>query len=214
VSLRADVEAEFHETTIEVRSSLPGTEEPQKELLIVGHLCHPTPSANDNGSGSGGMLEMARALKRMVETGAIKPPRRTIRFLWVPEFAGTVPYIKAHLDRTRNTLAVINCDMIGENLAKTGGTFNITQTPESLPTYLNDVAVDFARVVEELNRKPERQRQPSGAPCSGNVTSVQRRLSAFPRMFTTVRSITPAWTRWTRSIRRSSGACRLSPWAR
>jgi aminopeptidase-like protein len=152
VSLRADVETEFHQTQVEALSvSMPGTEAPQKELLIVGHLCHPTPSANDNGSGSGGMLEMARALKRMVDTGAIAPPRRTIRFLWVPEFAGTVPYIKAHLDRTRNTLAVINCDMIGENLAKTGGMFNITQTPESLPTYLNDVAVHFAEVVEHLD---------------------------------------------------------------
>jgi len=154
VALRADVETEFHETNVEVLSvSMRGSEEPEKELLIVGHLCHPTPSANDNASGSGGMLEMARALKRLVDTGAVKPPKRTIRFLWVPEFAGTVPYIKAHLERTRNTLAVINCDMIGENLAKTGGAFNITQTPESLPTYLNDVAVHFARLVEGLNLK-------------------------------------------------------------
>jgi len=154
VALRADVDTEFHETNVEALSvSLPGSEEPQKEVLIVGHLCHPTPSANDNGSGSGGMLEMARALKRLVDRGVIKPPKRTVRFLWVPEFAGTVPYIKAHLDRTRNTRAVINCDMIGENLAKTGGTFNITQTPESLPTYLNDVAVHFAQLVDGLNLK-------------------------------------------------------------
>ncbi|HSK10926.1 MAG TPA: DUF4910 domain-containing protein [Vicinamibacterales bacterium] len=154
VVLQADVEAEFYETQVETLTvSLPGAEEPSKELLIVGHLCHPTPSANDNASGSGGMLEMARALKRLVDTGAIPRPRRTIRFLWVPEFAGTVPYIKAHLERTRNTLAVINCDMIGEDLAKTGGLFTITQTPESLPTYLNDVAIHFARLVEGLGLK-------------------------------------------------------------
>ena len=152
VVLKADVEAEFFETKVEtLTASLQGSEQPGQELLIVGHLCHPTPSANDNGSGSGGMLEMARALKRLVDTGAIPRPRRTIRFLWVPEFSGTVPYIKAHLDRTRGTLAVINCDMIGEDLAKTGGTFNITQTPESLPSYLNDVAVHFARLVEAMD---------------------------------------------------------------
>jgi aminopeptidase-like protein len=151
VVLRADVDAEFHETKVEALSvSLPGSEEPEKELLIVGHLCHPTPSANDNGSGSGGMLEMARALKQLVSSGAIPAPKRTIRFLWIPEFSGTVPYIKAHLARTRHTLAVINCDMIGEDLAKTGGLFTITQTPESLPTYLNDFAVHMASVVEGL----------------------------------------------------------------
>jgi hypothetical protein len=152
VTLRADVDTEFFETRIETLSvSFPGTDEPEKEVLIIGHLCHPSPSANDNASGSGGMLEIARALKRLVETGAIPAPRRTIRFLWVPEFNGTVPYIKTHLDRTRNTLAVINCDMIGEDLHKTGGTFNLVATPDSLPSYLNDVVVNFTRSIDALN---------------------------------------------------------------
>lgn len=149
VALHAKVEAEYYDSRIEVISaSLPGTEEPEKEVLIVGHLCHPRPSANDNASGSGGMLEMARALKKMVDQGLVPPPRRTIRFLWVPEFYGTVPYIRAHLERTRNTLSVINCDMIGEDLHLTGGMFTITCTPDSLPSYLNDVVVNFARVVQ------------------------------------------------------------------
>jgi len=152
VVLKALVEAEYYEGRIEVLSaSYPGSIEPEKEVLIVGHLCHPRPSSNDNASGSGGMLEMAGALRRMVDKGLINPPRRTIRFLWVPEFAGTIPYVLAHLERTRNTLSAINCDMIGEDLHKTGGAFNITCTPDSLPSYLNDVVVDFARLVEKLN---------------------------------------------------------------
>lgn len=152
VVLKADVEAEYYDTKVEVLSaSIPGSIEPEKEVMIIGHLCHPLPSANDNASGSGGMLEMARALKRMIDDGLIQPPKRTIRFLWVPEFAGTVPYIKAHLERTRNSLAVINCDMIGEDLHLTGGAFNITCTPDSLPTYLNDVVVNFTRLADGLN---------------------------------------------------------------
>jgi hypothetical protein len=152
VVLKAEVETEFFETKVEALSvSLRGTDEPEKEVMIVGHLCHPSPSANDNGSGSAGMLEIARALKRLVDTGAIPAPRRTIRFLWIPEFMGTVPYIKAHLDRTRNTLAAINCDMIGEDLHKTGGSFNIVATPDSLPSFLNDVVVNFTRAIDGLN---------------------------------------------------------------
>ncbi len=152
VVLKADVETEFFETQIETLSvSFPGTAEPEREVLVVGHLCHPSPSANDNASGSAGMLEIARALKRLVDSGALQAPRRTIRFLWVPEFYGTVPYIKAHLERTRNTLAAINCDMIGEDLHKTGGRFNIVTTPYSMPSYLNDVVVHFARTVEGLD---------------------------------------------------------------
>ncbi len=152
VILKAQVEAEYYDGKVKIlTAALPGTVQPEKEVMIIGHLCHPTPSANDNASGSGGMLEMARALKEMVHKGLIKAPKRTIRFLWVPEFAGTVPYIKAHLERTRNTLCVINCDMIGEDLHLTGGTFNITCTPDSMPSYLNDVVVNFTRLVERMN---------------------------------------------------------------
>lgn len=152
VVLKASVEAEHYESQVEVLSaSLPGSTEPEREVMIIGHLCHPLPSANDNASGSGGMLEMARALKKMVDKGLIEPPKRTIRFLWVPEFAGTVPYIKAYLERTRNTLSVINCDMIGEDLHLTGGTFNVTCTPDSMPSYLNDVTVNFTKLAERLN---------------------------------------------------------------
>lgn len=152
IVLKAKVEAEYYDGKVEVLSAaFPGSVEPEKEVMIIGHLCHPTPSANDNASGSGGMLEMARALKEMVDNKQIDPPKRTIRFLWVPEFAGTVPYIKAHLKRMKNTLSVINCDMIGEDLHLTGGTFNITCTPDSVPSYLNDVVVNFTKLADRLN---------------------------------------------------------------
>jgi len=151
VVLRAHVDSEFFETSVEALSaSLPGTDAAAGEILILGHLCHPQPSANDNASGSGGMLEIARALKALVESETLPAPRRTIRFLWIPEFAGTVPYIKAHLEQTRKTLAALNCDMIGEDLHLTGGMFTITATPDSNPDVLTDVAVHFARMVDDL----------------------------------------------------------------
>ncbi len=152
VVLKAKVEAEYYDSKIEVLSAaLPGSVEPEKEIMIIGHLCHPKPSANDNASGSGGMLEMARALKQLVDNKQIDSPKRTIRFLWVPEFAGTYPYIKAYLERMRNTLSVINCDMIGENFHLTGGIFNIICTPDSMPSFLNDVVVNFVKLAERLD---------------------------------------------------------------
>jgi len=155
VVLKADVETEFYKTNLEVlTAAFPGASEPDKEIMIIGHLCHPTPSANDNASGSGGMLEMARALKVLVDKGLLDAPKRTIRFVWVPEFNGTIPYIQAHLDRTRNTLAVINCDMIGEDFHKTSGMFGIFNTPDSMPSFLNDVMANFAGLVEGL--EPQR----------------------------------------------------------
>jgi len=41
--------------------------------------------------------------------------------------------------------------MIGEDLHLTGGTFNVTCTPDSMPSYLNDVTVNFTKLAERLN---------------------------------------------------------------
>ena len=152
IILKADVDVSYSQTRLEsLSAAFPGSVEPDREVMIIGHLCHPTPSANDNGSGSGGMLEMARALKAMVDKGLVDKPARTIRFVWVAEFNGAVPYVQAHLERTKNTLAVINCDMIGEDLHSTGGMFRIFRTPDSIPSFLNDITVNFAGLAEALN---------------------------------------------------------------
>lgn len=150
IVLKAEVASEFYPSRLAVLSAaFPGSVEPDKEIVLIAHLCHPTPSANDNASGSGGLMEMARALKVLVDKG-LAAPKRTIRFVWVPEFNGTMPYVLAHPERVRNTLAVINGDMIGEDLHKSGGVLNIFGTPDSVPSYLNDVAARCAGLVEKL----------------------------------------------------------------
>jgi aminopeptidase-like protein len=152
VVLRADVKTEFFPDQLEIlTATLRGSERPDEEVILVAHLCHPTPSANDNASGSGGLLETARALKRLVDAGGVPAPKRTIRFLWVPEFNGLMPYVLAHLERTRHALAAVNCDMIGEDLHLTGGMLNIFQTPDSRPSFLNDVMGNFAALAERLD---------------------------------------------------------------
>ena len=39
--------------------------------------------------------------------------------------------------------------MIGEDLHATGGTLRIFRTPDSVPSFLNDLAANFAGLVEE-----------------------------------------------------------------
>jgi len=92
VILKAKVEAEYYDGQVEILTAvLPGSVDPQKEVMIIGHLCHPAPSANDNASGSGGMLEMARALKVMVDRGEIAPLRGRFVFSGFPSLAGHIP---------------------------------------------------------------------------------------------------------------------------
>jgi len=96
--------------------------------------------ANDNKSGSAAILEVARVLNKLIAEGRIPRPKRTIRFLWAPEFSGTIPWIKANREIIERTLCDINMDMVGEWLSKNKG--DLRQSPlrqrrggEVLPVY-------------------------------------------------------------------------------
>lgn len=79
-----------------VVAHIRGSEKPEEEFIICGHLDHPKESANDNASGSAAMLDICRALKELIDQGRLPHPRRSIRILWVPEFYGSMAYIDAH----------------------------------------------------------------------------------------------------------------------
>jgi aminopeptidase YwaD len=139
VVLHAEVDAELSAGEYGVVTGhIPGTDLSDQEIWFVAHLDHCRPSANDNASGSAGILEAARTLKTLVDVGALEP-RRTIRFLWVPEIYGSYAYISKHLEETRKAVAVINMDMVGENQELCGSTFRVTETPDSTPSFFNDL---------------------------------------------------------------------------
>jgi hypothetical protein len=153
VKLKAVVDARLfpgHEDI--VTATIKGSERPGEEVFVVGHLCHPKPGANDNASGSGAILEVARTIATLMRSGKIKRPRRTIRFLWVPETLGTVAYLAGHEDIPRRFLAGINLDMVGEDQDVCGSTLTMTKTPDSLPSFLNDYMADvFDRSLKSVD---------------------------------------------------------------
>ena len=79
-----------------VHAFIRGTEHPEREVLISGHLDHPKWSANDNASGSGAMMEAARTLQKLISEKKLAPPKITIHFIWVPEYFGTLAYVSHH----------------------------------------------------------------------------------------------------------------------
>jgi hypothetical protein len=115
----------------------------------MGHLDHYKPGGNDNASGTAGMVEILRNLMSLVERGIIKKPKRTIRFLWVPELHGTIAYLWENKDIGKRAIAGMNLDMIGENAADCEATFNLTYSPYSTPGYINDVMTNLLPWLEE-----------------------------------------------------------------
>ncbi len=131
------------------------------EVVISSHLDHPKESANDNASGDGASLDIARSLKELIESGRLPRPRRTIRFLWVPEYYGTMAYIDAHPELKGpalggRVLANINMDMVGANLTRINSILVFPRTPSSTPSPLNDVVENMATMVDNLDIRSPR----------------------------------------------------------
>ena len=171
VKVHASINAEFMEGHFEVlSSSIIGTEFSEQEIVIIAHLCHPLPSANDNASGAAGLLELARAFKYLIKNKVIDNPKRTLRFVWVPEFNGTVPWMKFHEDRIRKTLACINLDMIGEHPLKIGQPFEVNLAPRSTPSILNDITSTFVKKIAD---------HPKGIAINGTKNPMSYRLRSY-----------------------------------
>ena len=94
IVVHARVRARMVPATYDVVSAvLPGTDPAAGEVVLTAHLCHQSAGANDNASGSAAILEVGRALQAAVARGTLPRPRRSIRFLWLPEIAGAQAWL-------------------------------------------------------------------------------------------------------------------------
>jgi hypothetical protein len=152
VHLRARVEAGQHPGSYDIVTAvIPGHDaDPAvagEEIVLSCHLDHQRPGANDNASGCATILEVARALAKLIREGRLAPPRRTLRFVWPPEVEGTIALLNARPAIAARARAMVHMDMVGGDAAATGAVFHLTRAPRSLPQVATDVAEAFTRFV-------------------------------------------------------------------
>ncbi|MFQ5752417.1 MAG: M28 family peptidase [bacterium] len=138
-----------------------GSKFPDEELVFCAHLDHPKESANDNASGSAALLDMAQTIKKLIDTGRLPQLQRSLRFIWLPEWNGTMAYIDKHPEMVGPALggkflANINMDMVGEHLELIHTKMNLTRTPDSIPSVLNDVVANMANMVDKMHVRTPR----------------------------------------------------------
>src|SRR5690349_10003215 len=115
-----------------VVGTIPGTDPSAGEVVVTAHLCHESAGANDNASGSAAILEVARALSAAIHKQTLMRPKRTIRFLWMPEITGSQAYLASHPELVKR--------FVGGVHSTTRGTFHLSRTAESLPHAVNAIA--------------------------------------------------------------------------
>lgn len=123
-----------------VTGLIPGTQYPDKEFVVVAHLCHPSPGANDNASGVGLGLELARCLASSQCRDSLGVPRYSIRFLFVPEIIGSLAYLSTSRVNVDDLIGGVNIDMVGTSQSITRSPLLLENTPWSLPSYAFDLA--------------------------------------------------------------------------
>ncbi|MHA2244994.1 MAG: DUF4910 domain-containing protein [Candidatus Hodarchaeales archaeon] len=142
-------EGKLHVLEVEIK----GSKSPAEEVVLIAHLCHPSSGANDNASGSAALAEIVLILNRLITIGDLPHPERTLRFLWVPEFSGTIPWLKLYDDQRnrRKIFAAFNLDMVGESPVKIGTPLTINCPSCATPSYLKALLKNIAEYVSKSN---------------------------------------------------------------
>jgi hypothetical protein len=156
ITLRSVVKTDSAPGRMEVvHATIPGDGSTTQEVMVSAHLYegYIKQGANDDNSGCAVTLEMGRALIRLVKEGKLPPVKRTIHFLWVPEISGTMAWLRAHEDVRKRLIADLNFDMEGLGLRMGLSSWVLHRTPDTVPTFLNDVAASILEFVANTNRE-------------------------------------------------------------
>ncbi len=147
--------AEYDAPMNVVVATIPGDGSTNEEFHFTAHLFEgiAKQGANDNCGGPATQLEAGRAWVDLIRTGELPTPRRTVRFLWVPEISGTRAYLQSHPDLGPRVVASISTDMVGANQTINHNSLHLNQTMYSIPNVINDVSRQFFEYVGETNRE-------------------------------------------------------------
>jgi Zn-dependent M28 family amino/carboxypeptidase len=180
--VKIDVDTEYPEKPEQgmVEAWIRGTEIHDQQVVLTAHIQEEMTSANDDGSGCGNVLEIGRALARLLKDGTLPRPRRDIRFWWVNELSSQPQYFKDHPGEAKKMLVALNQDMVGARQSWGGRVQYGARLPWSLPHALEDVMESVLESVRDQNTSYLSNRgtgQPQ--PFLGEITAVKGSREPF-----------------------------------
>jgi hypothetical protein len=169
LKVKVDIEAAFLERPEQayVEAWIRGTEVRDQQIVLTAHIQEEMTSANDDGSGCGNLIEIGRALTRLIAEGKAPRPRRDIRFWWVNEFASERQFFRENPGEPARMLLNVNQDMVGARQSMGSRVQYASRLPWSLPHALEDVMESVLLMVRD-----------------GNTALLTTRGTAHPQPFT------------------------------
>jgi aminopeptidase YwaD len=163
-----------------VHAEIPGDGSTTQEVAIGGHLfeSYIKQGANDDSSGCALTLEIGRAYLKLIAEGKLPRPKRTINFQWVQEISGTNAWFNAHPDKQKVIIGDLNFDMEALRLAQSRSFWILQRTPDTFPSYINDIAQSPMEYIADISRERIRYRG-AGYGASQPVESPNGSTDAF-----------------------------------
>jgi aminopeptidase YwaD len=163
-----------------VHAEIPGDGSTTQEVAIGGHLfeSYIKQGANDDNSGCALTLEIGRAYLKLIAEGKLPRPKRTINFQWVQEISGTNAWFKAHPEKQKVIIGDLNFDMEGIRLTHSRSYWVLQRTPDTFPSYINDIAQSMMEYIADISRERVRYRR-DGYGASQPVESPNGSTDAF-----------------------------------
>lgn len=144
-----------------VHAEIPGDGSTTQEVAISGHLYEGVikQGANDDNSGVALTLEIGRAYLKLIAEGKLPRPKRTINFQWVPEISGTNAWLNKYPNKAKAIIGTLNFDMEGIRIADSRSFWILQRTPDTFPSYINDVAQSMMEYIADISRERVRFRR-------------------------------------------------------
>lgn len=142
VVLKAKVDTEIKPApgrTGFVEGWIRGTSIHDQQIILTAHLQEEQGSANDDGSGCGNLLELARTFNKLIAEGKMPRPARDIRFWWTDEIYSEYRYFQDNPLEPRKFLANVHQDMSGANQALGSRVQHLIFAPHSRTSYLDAI---------------------------------------------------------------------------
>jgi aminopeptidase YwaD len=150
-------------------ATIPGDGESGEQMIAIGHLSSTAPAANC-ASGPGLLIEVARTIHALVGSGELPRPQRSLKFLSVPEGLGSHAYLARHEDQIPKTLGGVCLCGVGQDQEKCYSSIIMARTPDSLPSFMNDLTYSFVQKNARGRFKPLRYTEVGYSPFSDNST--------------------------------------------
>jgi len=132
VRMKAAVDSRYYSGVYPyVTGVIPGTD--SEEVLTLGHSSEQ--GAEDNATGVAAMLESLATLNRLITSGKLPRPKRSIRLFIMGELYGSMHYIETHPDRMRHTVAALTMDTPAASYDLAGTEYTFYMNPHVAKSY-------------------------------------------------------------------------------